>query len=200
MVRAEPGYLTPRPARLATPNTWDEVPAMTTLTILHGYRTLQLSQGFNALIDQDDYPLVGVHKWSAYVTSKGKYVYAVRVKQISGKKDYIFLHRFLMAAPSGMRVDHHNGDTRDHRKENLRLCTISQNSYNMRRTWGRSRYKGVYFSKKNNKWCAYINFKKKMFYLGLFVDERDAARTYDARARELFGEFACTNADLFGDY
>jgi hypothetical protein len=29
MVRAEPGYLTPRPARLATPNTWDEVPVMT---------------------------------------------------------------------------------------------------------------------------------------------------------------------------
>lgn len=54
-------------------------------------------------------------------------------------------------------------------------------------------YKGVTWHKGVGKWQAVIALNRERFYLGVFVEERDAALVYDARARELFGEFAYVN-------
>ena len=40
------------------------------------------------------------------------------------------LHRYLLNAPKGLVVDHINGDTKDNRIENLRLCTQKENLQN----------------------------------------------------------------------
>jgi hypothetical protein len=56
---------------------------------------------------------------------------------------------------------------------------------------GISRYKGV--SRNREKWQARIKVDGKQSHLGIFTDEEDAARAYDAAARELFGEFAYLN-------
>ena len=33
-----------------------------------------------------------------------------------------------------------------------------------------------------------------------FATETDAARAYDIKARQVYGEFACTNADIYGEF
>lgn len=40
------------------------------------------------------------------------------------------LHRYLLNAPKGLVVDHINGDTKDNRIKNLRLCTQKENLQN----------------------------------------------------------------------
>jgi hypothetical protein len=93
-------------------------------------------------------------------------------------------------------VDHINHNPLDNRKENLRICTRRENSRN--RTKGKfikrpsSRYKGVSFDKKLNKWIAAIGLDT-MIYIGCFTTEEDAAFAYNIKAKEIFGEFACLN-------
>jgi hypothetical protein len=54
-----------------------------------------------------------------------------------------------------------------------------------------SGYKGVYLHHK--KWMAQIKYKGKIMRFGVFEDIVDAAKAYDKKAKELFGEFAFTN-------
>ena len=58
-----------------------------------------------------------------------------------------------------------------------------------------SRYIGVSFSKekKNKKWTACITHHRKVYRLGYFYTEEEAAHTYDAKAFEFLGENAKLN-------
>jgi hypothetical protein len=56
-----------------------------------------------------------------------------------------------------------------------------------------SKYKGVSWAKKSAVWLASIRYKGKQIHLGLFLDEKLAARAYDEVASKLHGEFAQTN-------
>ena len=61
------------------------------------------------------------------------------------------------------------------------------------RTGTSSQYKGVAFHKRRSRWCADIKFDRKNLYLGHFDTEEDAARAYNTKAIELFGELAHLN-------
>ena len=56
-----------------------------------------------------------------------------------------------------------------------------------------SKYVGVYFVKRRNKWAAEIRHMKNRYSLGLHEKEEDAAKAYDMKAVELYGENAKTN-------
>jgi len=131
------------------------------------------------LIDNDDLDKVmSLAYWSA--TSHG-YIHC-RTKD--GK--ILYLHRFIINAPDGAIVDHKNSNKTDCRKENLRLCTQSENTRNRtKRKIGTSKYKGVYWNKDQNKWEVKIAI--------LFDSEEKAALVYNELATKYFGEFAKLN-------
>jgi len=54
-------------------------------------------------------------------------------------------------------------------------------------------YKGVSFYKSYSKWRATIMINSKQVHLGYFVSEIEAAKAYNAKAIELYGEFANIN-------
>lgn len=147
--------------------------------------SVPLTQGRFALVDAIDAECVMQHKWC--VADYRGSCYAVG--WVDGKQ--IKLHRFLLNAPDGVMVDHKNHNPLDNRRENIRLCTNSQNQQNrLKRRGVTSQFKGVMWSKKNHRWMAYIYRDGDQEYLGSFLREEDAAETYRKRAVELFGEFA----------
>ncbi len=103
------------------------------------------------------------------------------------------MHRQIMGAPAGMVVDHVNHKTLDNQRENLRVCTQSQNNANQRKTRGASRFKGVAWHKRTGKWHARIGKNGRRHHLGCFNNEALAAQAYNAAALEHFGEFALLN-------
>jgi hypothetical protein len=146
------------------------------------------------LIDAEDWPRISGFKWS--VSSDGGTRMYVSTR--FGKKK-TYLHRLILEAPNGRRVDHRNGDSLDNRKANLRLATHQQNMFNRRKSHtfkGKptaSYYKGVTWDRSCGRYKAQIIKNGINHYLGHFHDPRKAALAYDHAALERFGEFAQTN-------
>lgn len=152
-------------------------------------KIIKLTQGKEALIDDDDYERVNKFKWQFH--KKG---YATHGYKIKGKCKKIRMHRFILQAPKNKQVDHINGNTLDNRKQNLRLCSHRENSRNTAKTKNKtlSRYKGV--SKTHRKyWRSYIVLNDKQIHLGYFKTEAEAAKAYNKKASDLFGSFARLN-------
>ena len=103
------------------------------------------------------------------------------------------LHRLIYLWMTGdlpYFVDHMNRNTQDNRWNNLRAATHSQNQANN----GRRRtlpYRGI--TLRRSKYVAQCSYKGRPQYLGSFNNMEDAARAYDQRAKQLFGEFAVLN-------
>lgn len=151
---------------------------------------INLTQGKQAVVSDDDYETVSQFKWY-YDAITG---YAKRDSRINGKRKCVYMHRFINDTSEGELTDHINGDRLDNRRDNLRSCNHTQNHANKKvESKFSSKYKGVYWHKNRNKWVSMVRVNRKSYYLGCFDDEKEAARAYDAKARELFGEFARLN-------
>lgn len=150
-------------------------------------KTIQLTKGRVTVVDDDVYDKVCNHGW-CYI-GKGGALATIRGRQVS-------LHRLITNAPSGLCVDHINGDPLDNRCANLRLCTRRQNAYNRVGIHGREMYKGVTFKKHGNRrkrWSAQIRVHDRLRFLGYHLTPEEAALAYDASALKNFGEYARLN-------
>lgn len=87
-------------------------------------------------------------------------------------------------------TDHWSGDGLDNRRDNLRPCTNQLNQANRRKQKGSSRFKGVCWVPRENRWVAQIQVNKKHHHLGYFTNEEEAAEAYRLAAMKHFGEFA----------
>lgn len=167
---------------------------------------IKLTQGFVAIVDDEDADLADQFMWRAVTSSPYKYGVTL-VKQGKSHKSAM-MHRMIMermlgrALIKGEVVDHINHNGRDNRRCNLRLANQSLNTANMRSTSrNTSGYKGVSWSRRSQKWFANIKFQGRSMYLGMYETKEAAARVYNTKALELFGEFAYINPleDLAGD-
>lgn len=162
------------------------------ITITEDMALVPLTQGYVALIDAGDVPLVDGWNWSAIrspnANGKTRSVYAVR----KGRNNrLIYLHRSVLSVPNGISVDHVSGDGLDNRKVNLRVATTAQNQHNARlRTDSSSGAKGVSWCKKSRKWKAYIKENGKQRHLGLFNTIEAASHAYGEASVEVYGAFA----------
>jgi hypothetical protein len=144
-----------------------------------------------AFIDNEFLPLVSDYKWYIYKSSNNC-IYAQGYHPKTKKR--VLMHRLIMNPPRSLHVDHRNRNGLDNRLFNLRIATRSQNLSN--RTSAKnssSRFLGVTFHKKANKWVANICKLGRKEYLGLFATENDAAMAYNEKAKFLHGEFANLN-------
>ena len=154
-------------------------------------RHINLTRGFVAIVDDEDYERVSQFRWKANINHRT--VYATRrAPRVKGqKRGDIKLHHFILGTKE--RTDHHDGNGLNNQRYNLRPATMIQNNRNARKRKGASsRWKGVHWSKKGRCWRARIGTDGKVS-LGSFRDECNAAQAYNFAAEEMYGEFARFN-------
>lgn len=149
---------------------------------------IPLTNGYEAIIDSADVPLVNKWNWSAKVEEHT--VYARRGISIKGKHHTIKLHRMILSVPDGIEVDHKDGNGLNNRRSNLRTATRSQNMCNksIQRNC-KSGVKGVCWEKNRNRWKAEIRFEGKKKYLGSFASKEEACAAYAEASKAIHGEY-----------
>lgn len=150
-----------------------------------------LSKILYTLVDDEDYNYLIKFSW--YSVFRPNTIH-VATQQIELNKT-IYIHQILLPAHDlKLTPDHKDGNGLNNQKDNLRLATKSQQAANTqkRNILGSSNYKGVCFSKQENKWKAYIDSYGRK-HLGTFNLEIDAAKAYNKAAQKFFGEFAVLN-------
>lgn len=144
-------------------------------------------------MDDEDFEKVSSFRWHARSRKGGKnrFYAAGRAKQ---DREKVYMHRIVMSPPPGKDVDHINGDGLDNRRENLRVCTRSENLRNRgKQANNTTGYKGVHFFKAARLFTASVQYDGKSFHLGYFKTALEAAKAYDEAARKIHGEFAQLN-------
>lgn len=146
--------------------------------------------GKSAIVDSEDYEELSKYNW--WCNSDG---YAIRIEYKSGEYyRQIFMHKEIHKVPEGFQVDHINRNVLDNRKSNLRTATPSQNQANREvQKSNTSGYKGVSYDKKAGKWRSSITKDGKQYHLGFYEKKRDAAKAFNVKAIELYGEFSVLN-------
>ncbi len=164
-------------------------------------RRIKLTQGKYALVDNWNYEWLNQFKWgygAKYGREKHLQGYAVRSipkkERILGQRGSISMHNLILNTPKGKCADHKDGNTLNNQENNLRTVTYAQNSMNSKKMKNStSKYKGVYWGKRERRWRVSIKISGKEMYIGVFTDEIKAALAYNEKAKEYFGEFAYLN-------
>lgn len=149
---------------------------------------------FIALVDDCDSDLAEL-RWSVKKDKRTSYAH----RRAGGiRHDWLHIvvakRMFCKESMVGLEVDHIDGNGLNNRRDNLRLTTHQQNTFNQRKPNGTiSQYKGVTFDKQAHKYVAQIVIGGKHIKLGRFKTETEAARRYDEAAKFYHGDYAQTN-------
>lgn len=159
-------------------------------------KTIPLTRGHVALVDDEDFEMLSKWTWCIGQAGTGYYAKAYNGGGAAAQR-FAYMHRIIMdlVPGDGVEVDHINHDGLDNRRRNLRVCSHKENARNV--SIGRantSGFKGVSWDRSRNKWGASIKVDGRKLHLGRFACLRDAVREYDSAAVRFFGPFAKTNA------
>lgn len=154
---------------------------------------LTLKHGTLILVSECDYDRLSQWSWREHQARH--HIYGRRDYREGGVKKCRYLHQEIVGAPSGVIVDHEDGNTFNCTRNNLRIAGYSENAHNApyitssRKGGG---FRGVY--ERDGGFRADIQYKGERYYLGDFDTAEEAADAYDAKAIQLYGDFAWTNA------
>jgi hypothetical protein len=152
-------------------------------------------KGFVIMVSDLDFDWLSKLRWRA-VSGNGKPYAQTRFTDPKTKKrTTVMMHRLILGVVSQhIQVDHKDGNGLNNQRGNLRIATRSENQHNRAKNKNNpSGFKGVCWNKASRKWCANIRFNGKARRIGQFDSVVDAAKAYDEKAKEYFGEFARTN-------
>ena len=159
---------------------------------------IELTDGKEVLVDDEDAPALELWAWS-FITKKsgGGYAYRDVKHPTTRKRTRKLMHREIMNAPKGLLVDHIDGNGLNNQRSNLRLVTPTQNKQNQTasRKDKKSGFKGVSWCPSKNSWRVSITVNGVNRTLGYFKDIQLGKEAYNRAALEAFGVYARVNED-----
>lgn len=162
-----------------------------------------------SILDYD--PDIGIFRWKIRVPGKGG---MIEIGDIAGNtcadRGYVrigidghtyYAHRLAYLWMTGewpsTLIDHRNHSTDDNRWSEIRPATHANNVHNRRidprNTSGAKGVSTYFLAGGRTIYRAWIGINRKSIYIGTFDTLAQASAAYDAKAMELFGEFANTN-------
>ena len=88
-------------------------------------KEIKLTKGKVAIVDDEDFERLNQGNWNFSSQGYAKRTIPFNIPSV--------MHWEVIGKPSkGLQVDHINGDKLDNRRENLRICTHSENQQNRR--------------------------------------------------------------------
>jgi len=152
------------------------------------FKLIPLTMEIFAKVDNEDYLYLKNHTWR--IDGAG---YASTSVQIDGKWVAIMMQRMIMKISDDKVVKFLEKDSHDYRRSNLVAVERSHLVYNNAKTNKEktSIYKGVHWFL--GEWVSVIVKEGRRYPLGSFDSEMEAARAYNKKAIEFFGEHAWLN-------
>ena len=160
-------------------------------------KTIPLTQGKVALVDDEDYEWLNQYKWTLVRNDNKEYAARNAYKE-HGKNKIVTMHRVILGdTVKDKDTDHIDGNGLNNQRANLRACTRAENLRNCKKPQVNNElYKGIK-TFPNQMWRAVIghtkNGKATVTHLGMFFSPEAAAIAYDRAAKKLFGKFARLN-------
>lgn len=149
-------------------------------------KKIPLQNGMFAIVDEEDYERCVEYKWLVYKSRN--------TLQVANTNN-LTLSRFILNCKDKNRfASRKDTSVLDFRKINL-INVDRRTMLQMRRgnSGTSSKYKGVSWNKRLQRWKAYIRINRKQKHLGYFAREKSAAAAYNKSAIDIFGEHAFVN-------
>lgn len=151
-------------------------------------KTIPLTQGKVALVDDADYEWLNQWRWCALKPNRTWYALRRRRKSDGPGPGAIWMHREILGTSDDMWGHHINGNGLDNRRANLRSITPSLNARNrvrkpFRRGSRRVLPMGVY--PRGRRFEAAIGNEGKMKYIGRFDTPEEAQKAYAAERAKI---------------
>jgi len=139
---------------------------------------IQLRNGYVATIDDEDEGRVRQHRWRPLV--QGRTVYAIaRLPRLRGKQRSIYMHRLVVEAKRGERVEHRDGDGLNNTRANLDVRSLLRAGRRLPAGVRMSKYQGVAWDAESGRWEVLLGPHGASVRIGLYATEAEAARAYD---------------------
>lgn len=158
-------------------------------------KEITLSNNKFVVIDDEDYDLVKNYRWFACKCSKKYYArtYYIQDENLGDRKSLLIQHLIVGKPPKGKRLSFKDGNSLNCQRNNLEFITRSEAAHNY--------YKKVNYNKNTTEkfkgvivlYSARIKFQNKIINLGNFSNELEAAKAYNNKAIELYGQRAKVN-------
>ena len=177
---------------------------MQQISVVRPCREIICSGGEIAFCDDEDYPVVSRHSW-VYTRGQNRPYVVTTLNTAEGSKKTIMMHNMILGFSK--YLDHHDGNTLNNQKYNLRPATHQENGWNKGKPSGcrhgkmTSKYKGVsrVVKETTSYWLVLIKLTKKSvkpakyYRKGGFQTELEAAKHYNEKIVEFRGKFAWIN-------
>jgi len=159
-------------------------------------KEIPLTQGKVAIVDDEDFRKLSVHKWFAVPDASGGCL-AARSVGPAGKQKKVYMHNEILCAPEDKETAHWDNDGLHNVRSNLFVGTRGEIVAHRRLFKpARSGFRGVRWDSHvwgPDKWRAEIRVDGRTMHLGCFASDIAAALAYDAAATKYFGRFARLN-------